>query len=177
MSKVCAKCQVNKPLVDFSKDSRAKDLLQAKCKECDKEYRVKNKSEIKKYQDIYYKNNKDKLALSARIYYQKNKNHCRLRHKKWTLKNTARSSKIKAKYRAAKINSAPNWLSENDYKWIEWIYVQRQRLTEFTGIMHHVDHIHPLQGKNICGLHVPWNLQILTATENLNKSNKYKRGE
>ena len=68
--------------------------------------------------------------------------------------------------RAAKINRTPKWLSKDQLQEIELIY--RNCPEGYT-----VDHIVPLRGKNISGLHVPWNLQYLTKSENSKKSNKF----
>lgn len=57
---------------------------------------------------------------------------------------------------------------------IKEIYKQAKKLSKETGIEYHVDHIAPLQGELICGLHVEWNLEIIPATENLKKSNKFE---
>lgn len=67
----------------------------------------------------------------------------------------------------------PKWLTEEDRKQINTIYRKSKRLTKKTGIQHHVDHKIPLRGKTVSGLHVPLNLQILTATENVRKSRKF----
>lgn len=77
----------------------------------------------------------------------------------------------KARRRAAKLQRTPPWFNEGHKQQIREMIMERDRLTKETGIKHHLDHIIPLQGKNVSGLHVPWNLQILTESENCSKSN------
>ena len=61
--------------------------------------------------------------------------------------------------------ATPSWLTKA-------FYLEAMRLTELTGVAHHVDHIVPLSNSAVCGLHVPWNLQVLTAAENIQKANR-----
>lgn len=90
----------------------------------------------------------------------------------WQKENPDKANAISARRRALKLQRTPKWLTPQHFKEIEWFYTEAQRLTNEAGILHHVDHIVPLQGKKVSGLHVPWNLQILTATENSSKGNK-----
>jgi len=65
----------------------------------------------------------------------------------------------------------PEWLDKNEVNRIASKYELAKYLSEETGIPWHVDHIIPLQGENVCGLHVPWNLRVIPAYENTNKRN------
>jgi len=102
----------------------------------------------------YYKENKQTMLANMRKHYLENKDMY-----------AAYSSRSKKQMKKA----TPKWVVIKD---IQKIYALRNRLSQNTGIEHHVDHYYPLQGKTICGLNVPWNLQIITAEENLAKGNK-----
>jgi len=79
-----------------------------------------------------------------------------------------------AKKRAKLKNAMPKWLSENDMIEIKNIYKKAAELSKLSNVKYHVDHIIPLNGKNVSGFHVPNNLKIITARENLVKNNKYE---
>ena len=75
-----------------------------------------------------------------------------------------------AKRHADKLRRTPPWA---DTKAISAIYEQAQTLTELTGIPHHVDHVIPLRGKLVSGLHVETNLRVIPSHENQKKWNKF----
>jgi hypothetical protein len=69
-------------------------------------------------------------------------------------------------------DATPTWLTAEQKLEIRFHYRMAIALSRATKVPHAVDHIIPLQGDDVCGLHVPWNMQVLTQDENLKKSNK-----
>jgi hypothetical protein len=69
-------------------------------------------------------------------------------------------------------HATPKWLTSVQKKQMREMYLAARRLTKSTGVPYVVDHIEPLRGDDRCGLHVPWNLQVITREANLYKSNK-----
>jgi 5-methylcytosine-specific restriction endonuclease McrA len=69
-------------------------------------------------------------------------------------------------------SATPKWLSAEQKMEIRLKYRLAIELSRATGMRHAVDHEIPLQGEDVCGLHVPWNLRVITQEENLKKSNK-----
>jgi delta 1-pyrroline-5-carboxylate dehydrogenase len=89
--------------------------------------------------------------------------------KKWAANNKGARNAITRKRVAALLWRTPPFA---DYEQIKLIYLEAARLTKETGIPHEVDHIVPLQGELVSGLHVHTNLQILTRFENRSKNNR-----
>ena len=160
--KTCNKCKIEKELTEFHKDKGKKDGHSTCCKICAKartaKWQVENKDRKNRNQAKYRNSNKELLAK---------------RYKEYTANNPNIPRARLAKRRAKKLQATPHWLTEKDHDRIKHIYWMADLITKITGEQHHVDHITPLQGENVCGLHVPENLQILTATENLSKGNKW----
>jgi 5-methylcytosine-specific restriction endonuclease McrA len=75
------------------------------------------------------------------------------------------------KRRSSEKAAMPHWLSEEDKKKMNLIYLKRDFINDVTGVKHEVDHIYPIQGRDSCGLHVPWNLRVITSSENRRKKN------
>jgi len=167
--KKCSKCKKEKPLDDFYKDTRYNDGKYPSCKSCIKlmkaNYYNENKVIISKREKIWYKNNIETISIKKKKYNDKNKIKKAIYEKKYLHKNKNKKVAMNAKYRAKKLKATPSWLTEIQLEEVKEIYKSCPK-------GYHVDHIVPLQGKTVCGLHVPWNLQILTAEENLKKGNK-----
>lgn len=128
----------------------------------DKQKAIKRRERIK---------NKDVYNASFRRRYKLNPEKIRTNSEKWTLKNPHKRAAYVRKRQARKLNSTPSWLNEVQLQEMENFYWLAKDLEKVTEGKYHVDHIVPLQGKNVCGLHVPWNLQVLPSDINVKKSN------
>jgi len=127
----------------------------------DEEYRTKLNEKTKEANKIRYQNPEYKAKRSQQ-------------GKEWFKNNAGIAKAKRARRRASLTNATPNWLTAIQKAQIAEFYEIATALEMQTGIKRHVDHIVPLKGNCISGLHVPWNLQILTAHENLSKRNKYE---
>jgi len=118
-------------------------------------------------------NNKEHQLTKRRACYAKNPEKHSIRFREWS-KNNRHKLSIKELKRYEYIkNATPKWLTKEHYNQMESIYWLSKLQQELTDTKYHVDHIVPLQGKTVCGLNVPWNLQVFEAKENIRKSNHF----
>ena len=103
-------------------------------------------------------------------YRKDNKEHISAYDEQYRINNRGKRTAIQNQRHTRKLNATPVW---SETKLIEKLYIESARLTA-NGVKHNVDHIVPLQGKTVCGLHVIGNLQIIDETTNLIKHNKFE---
>lgn len=132
-----------------------------------------NKPETKAKFAEWVENHSDQYAVAKKRWQDNNAEYYKNQTKKYREANPGWMSAQCAKRRAKKLNATPSWLSEDDFWWIEEVYHLAKVRSDCTGIKWVVDHIVPLQGKKVCGLHVPWNLQVITSVENSIKGNRF----
>lgn len=108
----------------------------------------------------------ERMRLKTKEWSAENRDKKREYDLNWVKNNRARSNSHKAKRRAKERNATPAWLTQEQFDAIRQIYAEAERLTKETGIRYEVDHIVPLSGKTVSGLHVPWNLRAIPAVEN-----------
>jgi hypothetical protein len=140
-----------------------------KCKSEKSAKKAKNltKQEIEKRNE-YQKNYQLKWLKKNPEAYKKRQKY----KKEWMRNNQNKVLANKAKRRSSEIKRTPVWLNAGHWFEIESVYKYCTALRSI-GLDYHVDHIVPLQGKNVSGFHVPWNLQVIHATENFQKGNRH----
>ena len=146
-----------------------------------------NRNHVAKWQ----KANPHKAAANQAKWVEKNPGLAAKRSKVWYRNNTTRHSATMQKYfasrphlrasmssrqRAKQFERTPRWLSADDWWWIDEVYALAIARAKLTGLAWHVDHVLPLRGRKVSGLHVPWNLRVIPAIDNLKKGNRYAVG-
>jgi hypothetical protein len=117
----------------------------------------------------YYEKNKELVKLKA----LSRSNDDRRQYRNTWKENNPELVKADNKHRRNKHRLAtPKWLTQEHKAQIKQKYVEAMAITRGTGIAHVVDHIVPLRGELVSGLHVPWNLAVITSKANSKKSNK-----
>jgi hypothetical protein len=193
---VCRKCRVT---AENDRRLANLETYRKRTREYLREWRAKNPEKQAAICKTYDEKNRDKRSEYAKQYRKDNPEKIKADHAKWVEENPEKikSYAIKAstvwrvrnpeyykehykankeryvaaraRRRAAQDSATPSWLSAIDKAMIQEMYDVSEARYIQTGIKHHVDHIVPINGKNVAGMHVPWNLQVITAHENLSK--------
>lgn len=134
------------------------------------EYVEKNKEKIRKKLKIWHEQNREKSNEYKRLWAKNNREKVLNAKRKYHSENKEKAMADRAKRRVSKIQA--NMLWGNKF-FIEEIYSLARLRTKIFGFIWEVDHVIPLQGKNVCGLHVEHNLNVIPKIINRKKGNCY----
>ena len=161
--KTCTKCDKEQETTEFHKDRQKKDGLCSICKLC-------NQMAVDKWQ----KDNSEKCNENTKKWQEQNPDQVKITARNYGQNNKGIVNANTAKRYTSKIQRTPPWLTKKHLEDIREFYILAQELQWLSDPMDplQVDHIVPLQGEIVSGLHVPWNLQVLPKSLNCRKSNR-----
>jgi hypothetical protein len=191
----CKKCLIEKPLTEFHVSRAMKLGVRKTCKACilaeiaqeylenPGEHRIRstqwvrnNPHRVRNIRRRSYEKHKVKRNLKRGEYRVKNIEHERDREKNYLKNNRPIVYAKNARRRAAETRAVPSGVTAIQKAQMQEFYEIAFARTMQTDDKYHVDHIVPLRGDEVCGLHVPWNLQVLTEFENCSKHNRLLEG-
>ena len=165
--KTCSKCKEIKDLAEFYKDKSRKDGLSYLCIPC-----AANPDKKLASSRASYRANPAKHRAASNKWRNAHREKARAGGRAYCIANRDKICAKSMKRHAAKLQRTPPWLTKEHFKEILAYYSLAKELQWLSEEKLEVDHIVPLLGENVCGLHVPWNLQILPKSVNVRKSNK-----
>lgn len=168
--KTCRICKTQKDLQLFPKKGNA-------CKDCVaqymKAYRAAHAEHISNLKKAWKKANAEYVKERDRLYAIANPEKHQAARAKWRKANLYKVNALTRKRRATQLNRTPKWVDKDELWLINEVYKLATDRTKLHGFSWHVDHIVPLQGDNVSGLHTIANLQVIPGIENIRKGNKY----
>lgn len=165
-NKRCLECHRQDSRKRYTDPVKRKQILEKNA-----EWQLHNKEKVLLIKSRWAKQNKEQVKSASAAYKKSNKEKIKQYAKERNSRpDVVVMNRCNTVARRAGLNKAtPSWVNKSE---IRKIYTRSADLTKRTGTAYEVDHIIPLQRKDVCGLHVPWNLQVIPATENRRKSNK-----
>lgn len=135
---------------------------------------AKDPEEMKARCNAYYARNRETRIAAVKAYAETNREKIAIKNQQYQKDHPEIHRANGAKRRARKNNATPPWLTPEMNAEIKDMYAEASRLKCSQGYSLHIDHIVPLKGDTVCGLHVPWNLRLATRLENFRKNRLFK---
>lgn len=186
--KSCPKCSRQLKLSSFTKDQSTTDGLSTWCRDCTRAKNAKryeaDKARRLAKQAAYHQDNREVILERFRKRYRSMPEVYKTEAQAWAEKNrdkvrekAKKSYRRKPEYFLEKSRRRQLLVEQQTPKWaslekIRAIYAEARRLSRATGLPHEVDHVVPIKGRNVCGLHWEGNLEIKTRDANRRKTNK-----
>lgn len=172
----CTKCDGIKAMSDFYVRKSRPSGFSSACKACtgiiNLAYQRRTAEKKNAASKRLYSKNREKILARTCAYQKANPELRKSIVNRWFKNHPDLAAAKSANRRASKIQRTPQWLTKAHHLAIKSLYSLARKLTKELAIPMSVDHIIPLNGTDVSGLHVPWNLQVISSSENSSKSNK-----